>query len=138
MVAIRAVIHFSVPVSDVAKSTQFYTDVVGCRLLSTTPNGQMVFLDAAVTCLMLVKRDAPINPVLDDHGAFIMPSRLRTTSTKQRSTRRTRGSGKNNGAMLPISLKVRSGGHWNSNLAPIITQQRHEPEGSRRKPRPPG
>jgi hypothetical protein len=29
----------------------------------------MVFLDAAVTCLMLVKRDAPINPVLDDpHG----------------------------------------------------------------------
>jgi glyoxylase I family protein len=68
MVAIRAVIHFSIPVSDVAKSTQFYTDVVGCRLLSTTPNGQMVFLDAAVTCLMLVKRDAPINPVLDDHG----------------------------------------------------------------------
>src|ERR1700737_4289326 len=48
--------------------TQFYTDVVGCRLLSTTPNGHMVFLDAAVTCLMLVKRDAPINPVLDDHG----------------------------------------------------------------------
>ena len=68
MVAIRAVIHFSIPVSDVAKSTQFYTDVVGCRHLSTTPNGQMVFLDAAVTCLMLVKRDAPINPVLDDHG----------------------------------------------------------------------
>ena len=68
MVAIRAVIHFSIPVSDVAKSTQFYTDVVGCRHLSTTPNGQMVFLDPAVTCLMLVKRDAPINPVLDDHG----------------------------------------------------------------------
>ena len=68
MIAIRAVIHFSIPVSDVAMSTQFYTDVVGCRLLSTTPNGQMVFLDAAVTCLMLVKRDAPINPVLDDHG----------------------------------------------------------------------
>jgi catechol 2,3-dioxygenase-like lactoylglutathione lyase family enzyme len=62
------VIHFSIPVSDVAKSTQFYTDVVGCRLLSTTPNGQMVFLDAAVTCLMLVKRDPPSNPVLDDHG----------------------------------------------------------------------
>jgi catechol 2,3-dioxygenase-like lactoylglutathione lyase family enzyme len=61
-------IRYSIPVSDVAKSTQFYTDVVGCRLLSTTPNGQMVFLDAAVTCLMLVKRDASINPVLDDHG----------------------------------------------------------------------
>jgi catechol 2,3-dioxygenase-like lactoylglutathione lyase family enzyme len=68
MVGIRAVAHFSIPVSDVVKSTEFYTDVVGCRHLSTTPNGQMVFLDAAGTCLILVKRDAPINPVRDDHG----------------------------------------------------------------------
>ena len=68
MVGIRAVAHFSIPVSDVVKSTHFYTDVVGCRHLSTTPNGQMVFLDAAGTCLILVKRDAPINPVRDDHG----------------------------------------------------------------------
>jgi catechol 2,3-dioxygenase-like lactoylglutathione lyase family enzyme len=66
MVEIGAVAHFSIPVSDVVKSTQFYTDVVGCRHLST--NGQMVFLDAAGTCLILVKRDAPINPVRDDHG----------------------------------------------------------------------
>ena len=28
----------------------------------------MVFLDAAGTCLILVKRDAPINPVPDNHG----------------------------------------------------------------------
>jgi catechol 2,3-dioxygenase-like lactoylglutathione lyase family enzyme len=28
----------------------------------------MAFLDAAGTCLILVKRDPPINPVLDDHG----------------------------------------------------------------------
>jgi hypothetical protein len=27
-------------VSDVVKSTEFYTDVVGCRHLSTTPNGR--------------------------------------------------------------------------------------------------
>ena len=62
MVEIRAVAHFSIPVSDIATSTQFYTEVVGCRHLSTTPNGQMVFLDVAGTCLILVKRDAPINP----------------------------------------------------------------------------
>jgi catechol 2,3-dioxygenase-like lactoylglutathione lyase family enzyme len=68
MVAIKAVAHFSIPVSDVAKSKQFYTEVVGCTHLSTTPNGQMVFLDVAGTCLILVKRDAPINPVRDDHG----------------------------------------------------------------------
>ena len=28
----------------------------------------MAFLDAAGTCLILVKRDPPINPVLVDHG----------------------------------------------------------------------
>jgi catechol-2,3-dioxygenase len=63
-----AVAHFSIPMSDIAKSTQFYTDVVGCRHLSTTPNGQMVFLDAAGTCLILVKRNPPINPVPDNHS----------------------------------------------------------------------
>ena len=68
MVAINAVAHFSIPVSDVAKSTRFYTDIVGCRHLSTTPNGQLVFLDAAGTCLILVRRDPPINHVPDDHG----------------------------------------------------------------------
>ena len=68
MVGIKGVAHFSIPVSDTAKSTKFYTEVVGCRHLSTTPNGQMVFLDAATTCLILVKRDVPINPVADNHG----------------------------------------------------------------------
>jgi catechol 2,3-dioxygenase-like lactoylglutathione lyase family enzyme len=68
MVAIKAVAHFSIPVSDVARSTRFYTEVVGCRHLSTVPGGHMAFLDAAGTCLILVKRDAPINAVRDDHG----------------------------------------------------------------------
>src|SRR5947207_15356068 len=68
MVTIKAVAHFSIPVSDVPKSRQFYTAVVGCRHLSTTPNGQMVFLDAAGTCLILVKRDPRIDPVPDNHG----------------------------------------------------------------------
>jgi catechol 2,3-dioxygenase-like lactoylglutathione lyase family enzyme len=68
MVAIKAVAHFSIPVSDVAASTRFYTEIVGCKHLSTVPNGRMAFLDAAGTCLILVQRDPPINPVLDDHG----------------------------------------------------------------------
>jgi len=68
MVPIRRVAHFNIPVSDAAKSTKFYTEVVGCRHLSTTPNGQMVFLDAAGICLILVKRHAPINPILDAHA----------------------------------------------------------------------
>ena len=32
------------------------------------PPGDTPFLDAVGTCLILVKRDPPINPVLDDHG----------------------------------------------------------------------
>jgi catechol 2,3-dioxygenase-like lactoylglutathione lyase family enzyme len=68
MVAIQGIAHFSIPVSDVAKSTKFYTEVVGCRHLETVRQGSMAFLDAAGTCLILVKRDPPINPVQDDHG----------------------------------------------------------------------
>jgi catechol 2,3-dioxygenase-like lactoylglutathione lyase family enzyme len=68
MVEIKAVAHFSIPVSDITRSKQFYTEIVGCKHLSTTPGGQMSFLDAAGTCLILVKRDPPINPVREDHG----------------------------------------------------------------------
>jgi len=49
-----------------------------------------------------------------------------------------RGSETSVDATVPISKQVRSGGHWNSNLSPIIAQQRREPGGSRRKPRRPG
>ncbi len=68
MVAIKSLAHFSIPVSDVAKSTHFYTEVVGCRHLATVQAGRMAFLDAAGTCVILVKRDPPINRVQDDHG----------------------------------------------------------------------
>ena len=68
MVAIKAVAHFSVPVSDVAHSTRFYTEVVGCNHLATVQGGRMAFLDAAGVCLILVQRDPPINPVPGDHG----------------------------------------------------------------------
>jgi len=68
MVAIKAIAHFSIPVSDLTTSTRFYTEIVGCRHLSTTPSGHMAFLDAAGTCLILVKREPPINAVAEDHG----------------------------------------------------------------------
>jgi hypothetical protein len=43
------------------------TPAVG-RHLSTVLNGHMAVLDGVGICLILVKRDPPINPVLDDHG----------------------------------------------------------------------
>ena len=56
MVDISGVAHFSIPVSDVGKSTKFYTEIVGCRHLSTVPTGDMAFLDAAGVCVILVRR----------------------------------------------------------------------------------
>ena len=61
MSAIQSVVHFSIPVSDVERSTRFYTEIVGCRHLATVAGGTMAFLDAAGTCLILVKREPPIN-----------------------------------------------------------------------------
>ncbi len=76
MVALQGVAHFSIPVSDIARSTRFYTDIVGCRHLFTVPRGDMVFLDAAGVCVILVKREPPINRTQEDHGgvhhAFII------------------------------------------------------------------
>jgi glyoxylase I family protein len=68
MVALDGVVHFSIPVSDVAASTRFYTDIVGLKHLATVGQGTMAFLDAAGVCVILVKRDPPINPVQDNHG----------------------------------------------------------------------
>lgn len=65
---IQSVVHFSIPVSDIERSTRFYTEIVGCRHLATLGRGTMAFLDAAGTCLILVKRDPPINPRPEDHG----------------------------------------------------------------------
>jgi catechol 2,3-dioxygenase-like lactoylglutathione lyase family enzyme len=68
MVAIKSFVHFSIPVSDVERSTRFYTEIVGCRHLATVAHGTMAFLDAAGTCVILVKRAPPINPAAEDHG----------------------------------------------------------------------
>jgi glyoxylase I family protein len=68
MVALKSMVHFSIPVSDVERSTRFYTEIVGCRHLATVARGTMAFLDAAGTCVILVKRDPPINTAAEDHG----------------------------------------------------------------------
>src|SRR5271154_4228393 len=68
MVALESVVHFSIPVSDVAVSTRFYTEIVGLKHLDTVAHGTMAFLDAAGTCVILVKREPPINRTEESHG----------------------------------------------------------------------
>jgi catechol 2,3-dioxygenase-like lactoylglutathione lyase family enzyme len=61
MVDIQGVAHFTIPVSDMERSKRFYADVVGLKHLATIPSGTMAFFDAGGTCIILVKREAPIN-----------------------------------------------------------------------------
>ena len=68
MVAIKGMAHFSIPVSDLESSKRFYCDIVGCKHVATTPDRRMAFIDAGGDCLILVKREGPINPLLDDHN----------------------------------------------------------------------
>lgn len=77
MLELKGIAHFSIPVSDVDKSTAFYTDVVGCKFLSQLPNKKITFLDAGGVCVLLIKRPAPIQKGPDEmsdgvHHAFMV------------------------------------------------------------------
>ena len=76
MPEIKGCAHFSIPVSDLANSTRFYTDIVGMKHLFTTPNRKLAFLDAGGVCVILVTRAGPINATLEDsegvHHSFIV------------------------------------------------------------------
>lgn len=81
MSEIKSIAHFSIPVTDVIKSRDFYCDVVGCKHLFTAPKGHMSFIDAGGTCLILVKTQPPINPVMQDqdgvhHSFAIEPGKF--------------------------------------------------------------
>ncbi len=74
---LMGVAHFSIPVSDVDKSVKFYTEIVGCKFLSSLPNKSITFLDAGGVCVLLIKRPPPIQkgPLeMSDgvHHAFIV------------------------------------------------------------------
>jgi hypothetical protein len=56
MVDITSVAHFTIPVSDMERSKVFYTEVVG-----HLPSFRTIFFDSGGTCVILVKRDAPIH-----------------------------------------------------------------------------
>ena len=60
MAEIKGVAHFSIPVSDVDRSTKFYTEIVGCKFLNQTRDKGITFLDAGGVCVLLIKHPAPI------------------------------------------------------------------------------
>jgi len=76
MIKTRGIAHFSIPVTDLARSRDFY-----CRHLGMTPLGgggsggaRMAFLDAGGDCVILVQVEGPISTIglRDLHHAFLV------------------------------------------------------------------
>ena len=72
MIETKGVCHFTIAVTNTRKSTEFYTDVLGLKLLNANHDRGMVFLDSAGDCIVLMKTDTTIAPVRqrDAHHAF--------------------------------------------------------------------
>jgi catechol 2,3-dioxygenase-like lactoylglutathione lyase family enzyme len=56
----RAVVHFSIAVSDLAASRKFYTEILGLTFVQDAPAIGMVFLRAGNDHVILAKSDAPL------------------------------------------------------------------------------
>lgn len=72
MIETKGVCHFTIAVTDSVRSTEFYTEVLGLKLLNANHERGMVFLDSAGDCIVLMKTDTTIAPVhqRDAHHAF--------------------------------------------------------------------
>ena len=74
MIQTRGICHFTIAVTDSKRSTDFYTEVLGLKLLRANHDRGMVFLDTGGDCLVLMKTDTTIAPVRqrDVHHAFLV------------------------------------------------------------------
>lgn len=84
---IVGIAHFSIPVSDLEKSLAFYTEVVGCKHLFTPRKRHMSFIDAGGVCLILVKQEHEVNPVLQEsegvhHSFAIAPDKFEAAKAR--------------------------------------------------------
>ena len=72
MIETKGVCHFTIAVTDTRKSTEFYTEVLGLKLLNANHERGMIFLDSAGDCIVLMKTETTIAPVRqrDAHHAF--------------------------------------------------------------------
>jgi glyoxylase I family protein len=74
MIDLKGVVHFSIPVSDLAVSRTFYTEIVGLKLVRDGSKFGMVFLQAGDDHVILAKSEQPITRSKTDsrraHHAF--------------------------------------------------------------------
>jgi catechol 2,3-dioxygenase-like lactoylglutathione lyase family enzyme len=58
----RGVVHFSIAVSDLEVSKKFYTELLGLKFVTFSPEYQMIFLTAGKDYVILCKSETPIQP----------------------------------------------------------------------------
>lgn len=62
MIEPKGVVHFTIPVSDVAKSERFYCDVIGLKVVQRASSIGMLFLQAGSDYVILCHSKTPIDP----------------------------------------------------------------------------
>lgn len=73
MIRTKGVAHFTIPVTDTVRSTEFYTDILGMTPIQVNHDRGMVFLDTGGDCVILAKSTAKIDPADHDlHHAFVV------------------------------------------------------------------
>jgi catechol 2,3-dioxygenase-like lactoylglutathione lyase family enzyme len=72
MLKTEGVLHFTIPVKDLARAEKFYTDILGLRAINR--NDHMVFMRAGSDHVVLTYSENPIAPNVGDkhqiHSAF--------------------------------------------------------------------
>jgi catechol 2,3-dioxygenase-like lactoylglutathione lyase family enzyme len=74
MIETKGIAHFTIAVTDSVRSTKFYNEVLGLKVLRANHERGMVFLDSGGDCIVLMRTDTTIAPTLqrDAHHAFIV------------------------------------------------------------------
>ena len=74
MIENKGVVHFTIAVSDTARSEAFFRDVVGLKTILRAPSRDMVFMTAGEDYVILTSTEEPINPnpgnEIKNHHAF--------------------------------------------------------------------
>lgn len=74
MLKTKGVAHFTIPVTDTRRSTEFYSEILGLEVVNAMHERGMVFLDSGGDCIILAKTNNPISTKGEEdvHHAFIV------------------------------------------------------------------
>ena len=74
MIRTKGILHFTLPVTDLDRSTAFFADLLGCKVLTRSPT--MSFLQSGDDYFILARSETPIRPNVEGqtrvHHAFMV------------------------------------------------------------------